>query len=74
MEQKIAALEAHDSQIGDWARSGGLRTEMLKWASEEATRRQLPYRHAEGFQRIVLVSEQEKPAEAAAVEVQAEEN
>ncbi|MDQ3809101.1 MAG: PIG-L family deacetylase [Chloroflexota bacterium] len=74
MEQKIAALEAHDSQIGDWARSGGLRTEMLKWASEEATRRHLQYRHAEGFQRIVLVSEQEKPAEAAAVEAQAEEN
>jgi LmbE family N-acetylglucosaminyl deacetylase len=74
IEQKIQALEAHDSQIGDWARSGGLRREMLKWASDEATRRQLPYQYAEGFQRIVLISEEEgKPSEAAALEVQTEE-
>ncbi len=74
IEPKIAALEAHDSQIGEWARSGGLRKEMLKWASEEASRHQLGYQYAEGFQRIVLISEDaEKPAEAAAVEAQAEE-
>jgi LmbE family N-acetylglucosaminyl deacetylase len=73
IEQKIAALEAHDSQIGEWARSGGLRAEMLKWASEEASRHQLGYQYAESFQRIVLVSDEEKPAEAAAVEAQTEE-
>jgi LmbE family N-acetylglucosaminyl deacetylase len=79
VEQKIAALAAHDSQIGEWARSGGLRREMLKWASDEATRRKLPYQYAEGFQRIVLSAEEERsedegrPAEAAALEVQTEE-
>jgi LmbE family N-acetylglucosaminyl deacetylase len=73
IEQKIAALEAHVSQIGDWARSGGLRKEMLKWAAEEAERHKLGYQYAEGFQRIVLISEPEKPAEAAAVETQVEE-
>jgi LmbE family N-acetylglucosaminyl deacetylase len=74
IELKIQALEAHDSQIGDWARSGGLRHEMLKWASDEATRRKLPYQYAEGFQRIVIISEDEgRPSEAAALEVQTEE-
>jgi len=72
IELKIAALEAHDSQIGEWARSGGLRTEMLKWAADEATKRELPYQYAEAFQRIVLESEGEKGAEAAAMEAQAE--
>jgi LmbE family N-acetylglucosaminyl deacetylase len=72
IDQKIAALEAHESQLGDWARSGGLRAEMLKWASEESTRRKLPYRYAEGFQRVVLESEAERPSEASAVETQAE--
>jgi LmbE family N-acetylglucosaminyl deacetylase len=74
IDQKIAALEAHASQVGEWARSGGLRAEMLKWASDEATRRELPYRYTEGFQRVVLESEAEKPSEAAAVEAQAEES
>jgi LmbE family N-acetylglucosaminyl deacetylase len=73
IEQKIAALEAHASQIGEWARSGGLRKEMLKWASEEAERHKLGYQYAEGFQRIVLISEPDKPAEAAAVETQLED-
>src|ERR1700737_1754735 len=56
IEQKIAALEAHTSQIGDWASSGGLRREMLKWGKETATRHNLGFRYAEGFPRIVLVS------------------
>ena len=73
IEQKIAALEAHTSQIGEWATSGGLRREMLKWASETATRHELAFAYAEGFQRIVLESDEQKPAEAAAVEAQAEE-
>jgi LmbE family N-acetylglucosaminyl deacetylase len=72
IDQKIAALEAHSSQIGDWAASGGLRREMLKWAAETATRHKLDFKYAEGFQRIVLESDEEKPAEAAAVEAQAE--
>jgi LmbE family N-acetylglucosaminyl deacetylase len=73
IEQKIAALEAHVSQIGDWASSGGLRREMLKWAEDTASRHQLDYRYAEGFQRIVLIAEQEQPSEAAAMEAQAED-
>jgi len=72
IDLKIAALEAHDSQIGDWARTGGLRQEMLKWASDTATKHKLDFKYAEGFQRIVLESDEEKPAEAAAVEAQAE--
>ena len=72
IEQKIDALAAHTSQIGDWASSGELRREMLKWAEDTATRHKLEYRYAEGFQRIVLVSEQERTPEAAAVEAQAE--
>jgi LmbE family N-acetylglucosaminyl deacetylase len=73
IDLKIAALEAHTSQIGDWAASGGLRREMLKWASDTATRHNLGFAYAEGFQRIVIESEEEKPAEAAAVDAQAEE-
>jgi LmbE family N-acetylglucosaminyl deacetylase len=72
IDLKIAALEAHSSQIGEWATSGGLRREMLKWAAETATRHKLDFKYAEGFQRIVLESDGEKPAEAAAVETQAE--
>ena len=72
IDLKIAALEAHDSQIGDWARTGGLRQEMLKWASDTATKHKLDFKYAEGFQRIVLESDEAKPAEAAAVEAQAE--
>jgi LmbE family N-acetylglucosaminyl deacetylase len=73
IDQKIAALEAHTSQIGDWAQSGGLRREMLKWASETATKHKLEFTYAEGFQRIVLESDEDKPAEAAVIEAQAEE-
>src|SRR5947207_15037653 len=36
IEQKIAALAAHTSQIGDWASSGGLRADVLKWANDTA--------------------------------------
>jgi LmbE family N-acetylglucosaminyl deacetylase len=72
IEQKIGALEAHVSQMGDWASSGGLRTEMLKWAEDTARRHNLEFKYAEGFQRIVLVHEQETSPEAAAVEAQAE--
>src|SRR5438094_4844879 len=64
IDQKIAALEAHTSQIGDWAASGGLRREMLKWASETATKHNLDFKYAEGFQRIVLESDEDKPPEA----------
>lgn len=70
LELKIQALEAHASQIGDWARTGGLRREMTKWATEAAERHQLPFQYAEGFQRIVLESEQERPPEVSAVETQ----
>jgi LmbE family N-acetylglucosaminyl deacetylase len=70
IDQKIDALAAHASQIGDWATRGGLRREMLKWAEETAARSNLGYKFAEGFQRIVLEAEQERPAEAAAVEAQ----
>jgi LmbE family N-acetylglucosaminyl deacetylase len=70
MDQKVAALEAHESQLGDWARNGGLRKEVTKWAADEAKRRELPYEYVEGFQRIVLETES---SEAAAVEAQSEE-
>jgi LmbE family N-acetylglucosaminyl deacetylase len=70
LDQKIAALAAHESQIGDWARSGGLRKEMTKWAEEAAQRSGKDMQYAEGFQRIVLEGEQEQGAEAAAVETQ----
>jgi LmbE family N-acetylglucosaminyl deacetylase len=73
IDLKIAALEAHTSQIGEWAASGGLRREMLKWASETATKHELGFKYAEGFQRVVLESDEEKPPEAVAVEAQAEE-
>jgi LmbE family N-acetylglucosaminyl deacetylase len=56
IEHKIRALEAHTSQIGDWASSGGLRREVLKWAEETATRHKLDFKYTEGFQRIVLNS------------------
>jgi LmbE family N-acetylglucosaminyl deacetylase len=72
IEQKIGALEAHASQIGEWASSGGLRREMLKWGAETATKHNLGYKYAEGFQRITLVSDEAQPPEAAAVEAQAE--
>jgi LmbE family N-acetylglucosaminyl deacetylase len=72
-EQKLAALAAHASQLGDWATSGGLRREMEKWAADAATRHHLSFKYAEGFQRIVLIGEQERPAEAAALETQNEE-
>src|SRR5260370_6941749 len=44
IEQKIAALEAHASQIGEWAKSGGLRREILKWAQEPAPMPKLPFK------------------------------
>jgi LmbE family N-acetylglucosaminyl deacetylase len=73
LDQKIDALAAHSSQIGDWAKSGGLRSLMTKWAEETATRHSLAFKYAEGFQRVVLVSEQEeRPPEAAALESQTE--
>jgi hypothetical protein len=46
---------------------------MTKWATETASRHQLGFKYAEGFQRIVLESEQERPAEAGALETQSEE-
>jgi LmbE family N-acetylglucosaminyl deacetylase len=72
IEVKIQALEAHASQIGDWARSGGLRREMLKWAEDTAIKHSLGFKYAEGFQRIVLISETDRPSEAAAVATQSE--
>jgi LmbE family N-acetylglucosaminyl deacetylase len=56
LEQKIAALAAHASQLGDWASSGGLRTEMTKWAEQAAARGGVGFKYAEGFHRIVLSS------------------
>jgi LmbE family N-acetylglucosaminyl deacetylase len=73
-ELKLAALAAHESQLGDWARSGGLRKELTRWAEESSTRHNLAFKYAEGFQRIVLEGEQEKTPEAAAVEAQTEPN
>ena len=69
IEQKIQALASHASQIGEWASSGGMREEILKWASETATRHNLGYQYTEGFQRIVLESD-EHPPEAQAIEAQ----
>jgi LmbE family N-acetylglucosaminyl deacetylase len=74
LEVKLEALEAHASQLGEWAANGGLRRELTHWAEDEAQRHNLGYRYAEGFQRIVLVGEQERPAEAAAMETQTEED
>jgi LmbE family N-acetylglucosaminyl deacetylase len=74
IEQKIRALEAHTSQIGDWAASGGLRREMLKWGEDTASKSPLECKYAEGFQRIVLEGEQAVGAEAAAMEAQTEED
>ena len=71
-EQKVQALAAHRSQLGDWATNRGLRREMEKWAEETAARHELSYKYAEAFQRIVLLSEQERPSEAAALETQSE--
>jgi LmbE family N-acetylglucosaminyl deacetylase len=70
LDQKVAALAAHESQIGDWARSGGLRREMTKWAEDSAKRHNLAFKYAESFQRIVLEGEHERPAEATALEAQ----
>jgi LmbE family N-acetylglucosaminyl deacetylase len=71
VEQKIGALAAHVSQIGEWAANGGLRTEMLKWGAEAARRHNLDFEYAETFQRIVLV-QSEEPTEARAVDAQAQ--
>jgi LmbE family N-acetylglucosaminyl deacetylase len=71
-DQKVDALAAHASQIGEWASSGGLRREMTKWAVETAQRHGLAFTYAEAFQRIVLEGEQERPTEAAALETQTE--
>jgi LmbE family N-acetylglucosaminyl deacetylase len=71
MEQKLEALEAHASQIGDWAKDGRLRADMLKWAEDESSKHKLEFKYAEGFQRIVL--EAERVPEAGAMEAQAEE-
>lgn len=72
LELKIQALAAHASQIGEWAASGGLASEMKKWAEAEAVKHALPYRCAEGFQRIVLESDGDKATEADAVATQTE--
>jgi len=70
IEQKIQALESHKSQLGEWALSGGMRQEILKWAAETATRHNLGYQYTEGFQRIVLITDEPRPTEAQAVEAQ----
>jgi LmbE family N-acetylglucosaminyl deacetylase len=72
LDQKIDALAAHESQTGDWARSGGLRTMMVKWAEDAAARSKLGVKYAEGFQRVVLEGEQERSPEAAAIEAENE--
>lgn len=75
LEVKIQALETHASQVGDWAANGGLRREITRWAEEEARNRGLDFRFAEGFQRVILRSddEPERPTEAEALEHQATE-
>jgi LmbE family N-acetylglucosaminyl deacetylase len=71
LERKIEALSAHDSQIGEWARNGGLREEMVRWAEMQAQQHGLAYRYAEGFQRVILVADEpERPPEADALEAQ----
>ncbi len=73
LELKLQALASHPSQIGDWVESGGMREEITRWAQEAARARGLPFAYAEGFQRIVIVSDEpERPTEAEAVEAQAE--
>ena len=73
IEQKIQALEAHASQLGEWAADGGLRREMLRWASDAASKTGLGFQYAESFQRIVLEGEQRPgQAEAQALEAQSE--
>lgn len=62
IDQKIAALKAHASQIGDWGSSGGLDAFVRRWATEEGARNPHGYALAEGFQRIVLTRE-EPPSE-----------
>jgi len=69
-----SALAAHESQIGDWARSGGLRREMTKWAEDLAKRHNLAFKYAESFQRVVLEGEQERPAEGTAFEAETNPN
>ncbi len=72
-EHKVQALEAHASQLAEWAANGGLRREMVKWASDAASRHGLAFEYAEGFQRIVLEGEQRPgEAEAHALEAQTE--
>jgi LmbE family N-acetylglucosaminyl deacetylase len=68
LDQKVAALSAHASQLGDWVTSGGLRKEMTKWAEDAAARHELAFKYAEAFQRIVLESTEERPPEATALE------
>ena len=72
IDQKIDALAAHASQIGDWAASGGLRKEMLKWGAAMAQRHAVNVQYAEAFQRIVLGGAEEPP-EAQALEAQAQD-
>lgn len=69
LELKLQALEAHKSQIGDWAENGGLRREITKWAETEAQEYGLPYQAAEGFQRVVIVAD-ETPVEADVVKAE----
>ena len=75
IEQKVQALLAHESQMGEWATNGGLRREMVKWAEDAARQSETGFSYAEGFQRVVIEREQEEAhsAEAMAVETQAEE-
>jgi LmbE family N-acetylglucosaminyl deacetylase len=74
LEQKIAALAAHASQLGDWVTSGGLRQEVTKWAADAATRYELAFQYAEAFQRIVLESTEERPLEATALDTETEKS
>jgi hypothetical protein len=71
LDRKVQALEAHASQLGECAATGALRREMLKWAEAAGKRSQLGFRYAEGFQRIVLMSDEEKPPEAETTEADA---
>ncbi len=74
LELKLRALACHASQIGDWVASGGMRQEITRWAEEEARQHGLPYRYAEGFQRVVIVSDEPpRPPEAEALEAQTED-
>ena len=67
MDVKIAALEAHLSQLGEWAADGAMAREMRKWGADAAARVGQGWQYAEGFHRIGLYGQEDAaPTEAEA--------